>query len=256
MQKPNSRWRNGLRMLYFLLILAVFIGLAPASLTARWLETRCAGLCRLADSEGRWWSGAGNVYLRAAPNAPWQALGRLRWQTAGDWSTPWAYRLTLEQGEILITLHKLDVHVSIRHLRLPASPCLEMTYWQLPIQHASGWLSIPAADFQITADGRLSGRGELNWSAMTLDILEDIPLGTLQSQWSFTQWNDWQASFSGGETGKLNYAGEIRKPEKSAIHLSLSAALLASSHFGLEKYLHSIGAQPNGEHRFNYRSAP
>ncbi len=212
----------------------------PASLMGEMLASQCQQRCRLALSEGSLWAGQGELYLRAGPNAPWQATGLLHWR--GQWQNGLpGLKIKLGGGEIDALLDSDGVQIRLHDIALPANALLSQLGDKFPQTGWQGWIGLPQGQLSLKRDGRWHSQGEIHWRNARTRLLEDAPLGDWQLHWQRPNDQALQGQLN-TQGGELTLQGQLNWPGPGQA-VQFDGQANATQGGPLEKYLRAVGVR-------------
>lgn len=234
MRHPRAHRPRRARAAWWLLPAAALALLLqmPAQAPASLLAAACQQQCRVAGASGPWWAGHGQLFVRAAGDQPWQALGPLSWHALPGGDALFAIKL----GGGRIVLER-QLTIRIDHLQLPAALVLGHPAWGLP---PTGWHGqLELTQTRLGRAGRRLGasHGHLTWRGAASGLLENHPLGDLHAAWRWHPDNGLQADLDGGRSGALALGGQLQAATDGSARLAGEVTLDGESRLVLDRYL-------------------
>jgi hypothetical protein len=218
----------------------------PASFLASLVNAHCGDQCLLTSVSGPWWAGTGLLLVNPLAGGEWQGLGQIDWQLLP--AKGGLAELRLNGGSAVFDLGIDGIQLRLDRIVLPAD-MLSLPSLQLP---AAGWRGTMVLS-GIVADCRWNGettaKGRTSWLDAASSLLEDYPLGTLESTWQWRGNSGIEARITGGAQGKVTIDTEFRRPPQSggrlvATTMTGSIRLEADARERLTKYVRLLG-RPN-----------
>lgn len=249
----RSRWVQ--LFLFLIVLLAVMLVLAPASLVTGFLERATAGRLSMAQTEGTLWRGAGVLLLQH--DNQFLPLGRYAWRISATANLS-QIAVAVDTGsdkptQLLISPWRNEVEVSHGQVSLPAQ-LLSVFAPQLLPYRLSGELALATERFHITPNSN-SGTITLDWKYATSGLTDIAPLGDyrilLQGAGA-----DLKVSLT-TLTGKLQLAGNGQMQVGHALTFNGTAQAAPDQKENLSNLLHHIGPESSpGIFSFTLASYP
>lgn len=240
---PARRRRAWPLLLALALVLFLVLLRMPARYPAALLNSWCAERCRLAQTEGPWWAGRGQLHVQS-PSGGWRALGPLAWSL---WpGVDRLLELQLAGGRITLRLGGAGLQAEIDGLQLPAELVLAQPALGLPSAGWQGQLRLSGTRVQLARLPQWQGNGQLDWLGASSSLLENQALGDLALRWTWDAHTGLQAQLQGGRAGQIHLKSELglTPPQtgRSPV-LSLQGRLFLAPPVqqALDKYLRLLG---------------
>jgi hypothetical protein len=223
--------------LVLLVAAAALLVQMPARRAAGLLDSLCAGQCRVANMEGPWWAGHGELFARSPGNGRWLALGPFAWRAAGLF--PPAVEFFAGEGHARLSAGTSGLELRLAEIALPAELVLAQPRLNLPAAGWRGLVRLEQTTVRRSHDGNLEAAGTARWMGAATSLLEDYPLGDIELRWSWNPQKGMSGQLSGGRGGHLSIEARL-----DANGLAGTATLSEAARVRLDKYVGVI-ARPD-----------